>query len=330
MLSLVFHALRARRAQSLVMFVLAMLAALGASAAPWFLAWGGDAVARANLVSAPFSDRVVIGNGSIQYQAAGPSPVQFTREQVAQHLAVPGVQTQVGARVLASVSPEQPAGSAPIPPADVVSAALYLVYHDDVCEHVVFVAGACPNGQGEVVIARAVADQLGVGVGDPVVFKAFRLTHDAALRVAGIYELPDPYEAYWSGTQLLPEVVGDRSTADPAFVSEQTLLGLPLDGMDVEAHILLPDSAFTDESAGLGRTLRQAAAELHQQGIELTSSATNLLNQIADDRWFVMIGVQVAAVQLVLLCWVGLFLAVRHTSQERRLDIGLFKLRGAR
>ena len=36
-----------------------------------------------------------------------------------------------------------------------------------------------------------------------------------------------------------------------------------------------------------------------------------------------------AATQLVLLCWLGLFLAVRHTSDERRTDIGLLKLRGA-
>jgi hypothetical protein len=34
-------------------------------------------------------------------------------------------------------------------------------------------------------------------------------------------------------------------------------------------------------------------------------------------------------VQLVLLCWVGLFLAVRHTSDDRQGDIGLLKLRGA-
>src|SRR5262249_3114827 len=41
------------------------------------------------------------------------------------------------------------------------------------------------------------------------------------------------------------------------------------------------------------------------------------------------LGIVVAATQLVLLCWFALFLAVRHTADERRPDIGLLKLRGA-
>ncbi len=36
-----------------------------------------------------------------------------------------------------------------------------------------------------------------------------------------------------------------------------------------------------------------------------------------------------AAVQLLVLCWFGLFFAVRHTAEQRRPDIGLLKLRGA-
>jgi hypothetical protein len=37
----------------------------------------------------------------------------------------------------------------------------------------------------------------------------------------------------------------------------------------------------------------------------------------------------VAAAQVLLLCWFCLFLAVRHTAEERRPDIGMLKLRGA-
>ncbi|HEY7225580.1 MAG TPA: FtsX-like permease family protein, partial [Micromonosporaceae bacterium] len=324
MLSLVFRALRARRAQSLVMFALAMFAALGAAAAPWFLAWGVDAVAQANIASTPVTDRLVTATATVPYQPGGPNPVQFMRDQVAQHLSVPDAQPQVGARVLASIKPASPTKSAP--GTDSISA--YVVYRDDVCSHVLFVSGSCP-GQGEVMLADSVASPLGIGVGDQVRLGGATMATGAVLRVAGVYNVRDAHEAYWIGAKLLPEL-GETSTADPAVVSEQTLLGLPLDGMDIEAHLVLPDSAFTDLHFDLNAELAQAAAALHQQGIDVTTSFADLLTRIIDDRLLVVLGVGIGTVQLVLLCWVGLFLAVRHTSQERRLDIGLFKLRGAR
>src|SRR4051794_12351160 len=45
MVGLVGSALRARRGQTVAVFVLTLLAALGASAAPWFLAWARAGVA---------------------------------------------------------------------------------------------------------------------------------------------------------------------------------------------------------------------------------------------------------------------------------------------
>src|SRR6476469_9038300 len=53
MLSLVLSALRARRAQTLALFALTVLAALGGCAAPWFLGWSRDAVATADITYAP-------------------------------------------------------------------------------------------------------------------------------------------------------------------------------------------------------------------------------------------------------------------------------------
>src|SRR5262249_6161656 len=50
---------------------------------------------------------------------------------------------------------------------------------------------------------------------------------------------------------------------------------------------------------------------------------------IRRDQRLAGFGIVVAATQLVLLCWFALFLAVRHTADERRPDIGLLKLRGA-
>lgn len=318
MLALVWHALRARRAQSLTLFALALLAGLGSAAAPWFLAWGSDAVARANVASSPAMDRLVVLGGSERYDSSAPAPVSVMRDQVAEHLAVTDAEVAVGLRVLADVAE---AGSA----RDIST---YVAYYDEACQRMTIAAGTCPTAAGEVVIARSVAESLGLEVGDAVSIDVPRMPA-ATLRVSGVYEVADPLDAYWVGTQLLP-VPGESRTADPAFVSEETLLAMLVDGVDVEprAHVVLPDGAFMTGGAELVRHLRQAAAELYQEDIELATSASSLVNRIAYDRRWVAIGVGVGAAQLVLVCWVGLFLAVRHTSAERRADIGLLKLRG--
>ena len=71
MLSLVLHALRARRAQSLAMFALAVLAGLGSAAAPWFLGWGRDSVVLANLASSPVEERLVRARVLIRHGERG-------------------------------------------------------------------------------------------------------------------------------------------------------------------------------------------------------------------------------------------------------------------
>jgi len=319
-LALVLHALRARRAQSLTMFTLALLAGLGSAAAPWFVTWGGDAVARANLATA-VTDHLVIASGSQPYEPGADSPIQFTRDQLAEHLAIPGLRTEVGANVSAALGQVESDASASVDPVQT-----HIAYHDDVCAHLDLVVGACP-GRGEAMIARSAAELLGLGPGDVMVVNASRTSQDVTLRVSGVYLVRHPREIYWSGTDLLPEL-GEEG-GEPAFVSEETLLDLPVSTVDVEAHMLLPDSAFTGPGDNLTGTLRRAAGELHQQHIDITTTATSLVRRIADDRRLVLLGVVVGAAQLVLVCWVGLFLAVRHTAEDRRGDVGLLKLRGS-
>ena len=67
MFGLVLNALRARRPQAVALFALTVLAALGASAAPWFLAWAKDAVADASIAAAPPAQRVLDASGSVRY-----------------------------------------------------------------------------------------------------------------------------------------------------------------------------------------------------------------------------------------------------------------------
>jgi hypothetical protein len=121
------------------------LAGLGAAAAPWFLAWGRDAVADANIASAPGAERVVGGSGAVRYAAAGPDPLQMLRDRVARDLSMPVDQVVVGGALYASVQ----AADDP----DALPAGLYLHYRDGVCEQLT-VDGHCPTGDGDVIISK--------------------------------------------------------------------------------------------------------------------------------------------------------------------------------
>src|SRR6185503_9116058 len=141
MFLLVLSALRARRSQTIALFALTVLAALGASAAPWYAGWAREAVTRANIAAAPAEQRIVAAAGAVRMSPGGPDPLVTLRERVGQHLDIPGADVVVGARLYATMS----AASGPLTPSaeeGSQAAGLYLTYRDRVCEHLT-VEGAC-------------------------------------------------------------------------------------------------------------------------------------------------------------------------------------------
>ncbi|MDT5024411.1 MAG: hypothetical protein QOE61_837, partial [Micromonosporaceae bacterium] len=125
MFGLVLGGLRARRAQTVALFVLTVLAAMGVSAAPWFLGWARDAVSTADLAAAPPIQRVVVVAGTAQYQAGAASPATLLRERVRRQLDVPGSIVVTGARLYVNMTR---AGVANAP-----TTGLYLNDRDDIC-----------------------------------------------------------------------------------------------------------------------------------------------------------------------------------------------------
>jgi hypothetical protein len=321
MLSLVLSALRARRAQTLALFALTVLAALGGCAAPWFLGWSRDAVATADITSAPAVERVIHAGGPIRFGAGQPSPTKELRDIVSTALTIDGAQTVTGAQLYADmtkVGADAPAG-------------VYLGYRDDVCAHL-SLRGACPQEIGDVAVSGATAERLHLALGDQVSFTGFRLPRTVTLTVTAIYEVADLTSDYWAGTDLLAGPGGVAVSDLPAFTTEATLIGSGPTGLDIDLHMVLPVTAFHrayDQTPGLATTIARASSALRGQNLELETSADNLVDRIRRDQRLASFGIIVAATQLVLLCWFALFLAVRHTADERRPDIGLLKLRGA-
>jgi putative ABC transport system permease protein len=322
MSSLVVSALRARRLQTVAVFALTVLAALGGSAAPWYLQWAHDAVAASDIAAAPISQRVVTLSGLASFRASGQSPLAQIREQAGRSIQVPGSEITVGSRLFATAVatglPSQP------------SAGLYLGTRDDVCAHIVL-EGRCPTGADDVVIGRSTAATLGVHVGDPLTFDSVGIQSRLVLHISGVYDVQDVLSPYWTGTNLLGGPSGLLATQlEPAaFVSEPTLLAANPDNVDVDLHLVLPPTAFHDSGDELSTQLHRAADQLGPSGFGLATGAGNLIAQIRLDQRLVRDGVTVATLELVLLSWFVLYLAVRQTSVVRRSDIGLLKLRGA-
>jgi hypothetical protein len=94
-----------------------------------------------------------------------------------------------------------------------------------------------------------------------------------------------------------------------------------------EFHVVVPQSMFVDDAEGLAALLDREARTADTWRVETT--ADTLADRIVRERRLLNLGVAVAASQLLLLCWFGLFFAVRHTAEQRRPDLGLLKLRGA-
>lgn len=316
MLALVFGALRARRGQTIALFALTLLAALGCATAPWFLSWARAAVERADIASAPATQRTVMVSATARYSPGVASPLAELRTVVAENL--PGLEPVAGARLYASLGR---AGTEP-------SIGAYLAYRDALCAQLV-IEGTCLTRPKDALISRSAAEQIGVGLGDEVAVKGFRLPGTTTLRVGGIYTVVDRSADYWAGTDLLSGPSADAAVAhDALFVSEETLLALKPTGFEVDVHVTVPEDALRED--GFEAMFTSATNYFRRIGAVTRSEVPTLLAQMRLDRRLLESGVIVATVELLVLCWFALFLALRHTADERRFDIGLLKLRGAK
>jgi hypothetical protein len=180
MFGLVVGALVARRAQAIWLAVLATVAVMAASAAPWYHAAALASVTDADVTSAPAAQRTVLATSRLSVDdVTGSSPLPAARQAAARLLDMPGSTVVLGAQFLGTFSH----GSRTV--------GALLAYRDDVCAHL-HVDGACPVGADEVVMSAATADQLGVTRGDEIDVLSLRLSQRAGYRVVGIYETGRP------------------------------------------------------------------------------------------------------------------------------------------
>ena len=324
---LVGRALLARRGQSLWLVLLVAASVSGLTAAPLYHVAALDSTTAAAVGSAPLEQRVlVIARRADLAREPGPPDERSGAEvsEVLRGFGIPFDHMVAGQQVVGTFS------------AAGVTVNRVVAFRDGACDHMI-VEGACPVAADELLLGTSTAATFGVRLGDSVTVQRAGVAEPVTFRLVGTYEAADLGGPYWIGTGLLstpasrPTDQASKPTEDAAFTTVAGVLRAANRNIDTNYHIELPIAAFADGSGGgLDGRLRSARNSLTQRGYSMSTGPNALAQLVVRERRAVSAGVGMVAAQLLLLCWLSVFLASRHTAEDRRPDLALLKLRGLR
>jgi hypothetical protein len=188
-------------------------------------------------------------------------------------------------------------------------------------------------------ISDRTARFLRLKAGDTVLYQlSERLDGFTPVRVTGVYRPLDLADPYWAsgGVDLL--ATGVHSDAPPGvnepvddalLTTPDGLAGLKPTKISVAVDSMVNGRVFVEISPqDLIARLSQAERALDDDNRALNTELTALASRVDRDQRLIYLGVPAGASQLLLLCWLALYLGIKYTGQQRRPDIGLLKLRG--
>jgi len=207
-----------------------------------------------------------------------------------------------------------------------------LAWRDGMCAHVRMVTGTCPDQAGTVMVSASTAALESWPVGQPL-----RLGNEQA-QVVGTYVPLDPAGDFWGGHPYFSAYAGASGTAyaGPAASGLDTVFGtrdtVEAQGTDVST------AAVLDRQLDLGRIRVTDVAALEQDvatwstldasGVEGDTAAAVVLQQAEAVVGALRLPVLVVETQLLVLCWLVLFLVVANAAEARGPEVALAKLRG--
>jgi putative ABC transport system permease protein len=293
---------------------------------PLYLQAAGDSVVRTTLAAAPVENRgatLSAPPGAVasldQVQSA-----ERTAEQAG------GLHRFYGAPITSVVS------GVGIPGTRVGLVRSQLLSRSGICQVLHFEAGGCEMGFDDVAISDRSARELGFSLGTVIHAGVLGLSRPLALRVTGIYAVPNPDLSYWwgnadgyfpfgeaSGPQRIPEI-------DSLVTSSVTALAVPVqEAPQIVGQVPLRVGAVGLAQEGqLRGALSQLSVSVAAHGVTLNTQLASLLSGADGQRHAMSTIVAVAAIQLVVLAiWVLAGLLIR-SSDARQAEIRVARLRG--
>lgn len=325
-LPLALRGLWFRRWVSLAVLVVASLVVGAAATGPLFLRAAGESVLRDSLTQALLPTRVLSDYVPSPLSDDPLGRVQSaSAAKVAQRPVVQRLFDQPVSSLVVRTRASKP-GQTP--------AAVPLVYRDGVCGHVHVTEGVCPDQPGTAMASTNTLRIEGWSVGQQLAMDGVPVV------VVGGYKPVDPLGDFWGEHDYFSDsvtgVISDNDNSlDAVFAPLATVQAQPAGQVATGA---------TDRSLDLSKVRLSDISALREQVTSYvasayasstspassisTSSLVVVLDQVVKINSALLLPVVAVEAQLLLLCWLVLFLLVANTAEARGPEVALAKLRG--
>jgi len=312
---------RWRRAASVMLAVVAVVAVAGAAAGPIFARSADDSALVGAVAGSPAAAEVTVsGQGGV--------PLRHDLERLA--ASPPG-----GRRGWYAEPTFEALDGVHLPSAS----GLYgsnLVAKSGLCAHLALVAGRCPVAPGAVAVSARTASALGARLGGHLeALSPARASAGVRLTVTGIYRIPATSPAgYWQDPALFDfgvSVKPQPPQVDALFVTLPTALALEHAGDPPSLSLRLlcePDALRSGPLGGLTAALARFSARAAHDGLSVATGMPGLLAGVRSGESTAVSVVDLASVELVGVGLLVLYLVVATAAADRRDDVELALRRG--
>ncbi|HEY0238416.1 MAG TPA: FtsX-like permease family protein [Friedmanniella sp.] len=319
-LGLVLQGLWFRRWVSLAVLVVAALVVGAAVTGPLFLRAARESVLRDTLAQALTSGR---GLSDRYTGSLSDGPVRRVQSGDAAKLAARPVLARVVGPAVTALEAEVDAGRAGATPE-----AVTLVWRDGLCGHVRVVEGTCTDRPGTVLVSTTTAAIEGWPVGSRL-----QLSGGPA-EVAGTYVPLDPLGDYWADSSYFAAYAAAGARSDPSSLDAVFAGRATVESQDRNASTratvtrqLDPDRIRVADVPALQQELADWSTPA-AGGIVGDTAIPVVLTLAITEVDALALPVTVVETQLLVLCFLVLFLVVANAAEARGPEVALAKLRG--
>lgn len=207
-----------------------------------------------------------------------------------------------------------------------------LAWRAGVCDNVT-IKGSCPEASYDVMIHAPTAALFGWKLGDEITLS----NTERPLHVVGLFAPKTAEAAYWFGNSYVtangfaqnPDGAELPPILDSLFTAGSTLRESGSADVNVRAAFpIAVDRMTASDADDLKATAERLLVWSRSSHVDAGSQVSQIVSGAQDSTSVLNVPVLVISAQLVVLCWLLLFLVVSDLSEARGAEVALAKLRG--